>query len=95
LNSPRHQFQIRSQFDITRKLEWDQSLYWNAHLENGTVPAHARLDTRLGWRTGEGLEFSLIGQNLLRPGFVEFRDTFQLVPAQAPRSIFGKITWTF
>jgi iron complex outermembrane receptor protein len=95
LDAPWHQFQIRSQFDLTRKLEWDQSLFWTARFANGTVPAHARLDTRLSWRTGEGLELSLVGQNLLRPGFVEFRDTFQLLPTQAPRSIFGTITWKF
>ena len=94
-DAPRHQLQVRSQFDLTRKLEWDQSLYWTGRLSNGTVPAHARVDTRLNWRTGEGLELSLVGQNLLRPGFVEFRDTFQLLPTQTPRSIFGTITWRF
>jgi hypothetical protein len=32
---------------------------------------------------------------LLRPRFLEFNDTFEIAAAQAQRSVFGKITWTF
>jgi iron complex outermembrane receptor protein len=95
LDSPQHTFQIRSTVNIARGLEWGQTLYWVARRPDGSTPSHARLDSRLAWRLGERTEISLVGQNLLRPGFVEFSDTFEIAATQAQRSVFGKITWTF
>jgi iron complex outermembrane receptor protein len=95
LDTPQHSFQVRSLMNVTRGLEWGQTLYWTGRLADGSVPGHARLDSRLAWRLGERTEISLVGQNLLRPRFLEFSDTFQLVAAQAQRSVFGKITWAF
>jgi iron complex outermembrane receptor protein len=95
LNSPQHTFQIRSMVNVARGLEWGQTLYWVARRADGSAPSHARLDTRVAWRLGERTEISLVGQNLLRPRFLEFSDTFEIAAAQAQRSVFGKITWTF
>jgi iron complex outermembrane receptor protein len=94
-DAPRHSFQIRSTVSAGRGLEWGQTLYWTGRLANGGAPSHTRLDTWLMWKLGERIEISLVGQNLLRPGFLEFSDTFQIVPALVRRSVFGKITWTF
>ena len=95
LNSPQHTFQVRSRVSVARGLEWGQTLYWVGQPPDHTVPSHVRLDSRLAWRLGERTEISLVGQNLLRPRFLEYEDTFQIVGAQAQRSVFGKITWTF
>jgi iron complex outermembrane recepter protein len=94
-NAPRHMVQLRSFINLSRRLEWDQTLYWQQAFPNGTIPNHASVDMRLAWRAGESVELSLTGQNLLRPGFMEMGDFDQLVGAQAPRSLIGKITWTF
>jgi iron complex outermembrane receptor protein len=53
------------------------------------------LDTRLAWKPVEKIEISLVGQNLLRPRFLEFSDTAQIAASQVERSVFGKITWAF
>lgn len=95
LDSPQHTLQIRSLVNVARGLEWGQTLCWAARRPDGSVPGHVRLDSRLAWRLGERTEISLVGQNLLRPRFLEYSDTFQIVGAQVQRSIFGKITWTF
>ena len=95
LDSPQHTFQIRSLVKVARRLEWGQTLYWTARRPDGSAPSHARLDTRIAWRLGERTEISLVGQNLLRPQVLEFSDTSQIIAAQAQRSVFGKITWTF
>jgi iron complex outermembrane receptor protein len=95
LDSPQHTFQIRSTVNVARGLEWGQTLYWSARRPDGSAPSHTRLDTRLAWRLGERTEISLVGQNLLRPRFLEFSDTFEIAAAEAQRSVFGKITWTF
>jgi iron complex outermembrane receptor protein len=95
LDTPYHTFQVRSLLNVARGLEWGQTLYWTGRLADGSVPSHVRLDSRLSWRLGEQTEISLVGQNLLRPRSLEYADSFQIVAAQARRSVFGKITWAF
>jgi iron complex outermembrane receptor protein len=94
-NAPPHTLQFRSFLNLSSKLQWDHTLYWMQKLPNGSIPSYARLDSRLAWKLNESMEFSLVGQNLLRPGIVEFGETFNLVATPAQRSVFGKITWTF
>jgi iron complex outermembrane receptor protein len=60
------------------------------------IPAHARLDTRLGWTPGRDIDLSLVGQNLLDSRHVEFNTPGDVVPgSQVRRSIYGKIAWRF
>jgi iron complex outermembrane receptor protein len=93
---PESGFQLRSFLNLTRRVEWDQTFYWNTKVDSGRVPHHARLDMRIGWRTGEHTEISLVGQNLVGPRFLEFgADSYQIVGTALERSLFGKVTWHF
>ena len=58
------------------------------------IPSYTRLDTRLGWRLGEFVELSLVGQNLLRARHAEFFDS-TVHGTEIERSVFGKVTWRF
>jgi iron complex outermembrane recepter protein len=94
--SPNHQFQVRSLMDLPHHLEWDNTIGYVSHLAVGNIPAYARVDTRLGWRLGEFVEFSVVGQNLLAPRHAEFSDTlYPLNHTLVERSVFGKVTWRF
>jgi iron complex outermembrane receptor protein len=70
--SSRRQFSLRSSLNLTRRLEWNASLGWTGQLS--AIPAYTRLDTSVGWRAGELLEFSLTAQNLLSPHHPEYPD---------------------
>jgi iron complex outermembrane receptor protein len=94
-NAPPHTFQVRSFLNLSSRLQWDHTLYWMQTMPSGSVPSYARLDSRLAWKLGESTEISLVGQNLLRPGSLEFADTYHIVGTPAQRSVFGKITWSF
>ena len=50
---------------------------------------------RLGWRAGEHVELSVTGQNLFRPGYVEYGDFYMLVGMRMERKVFGKVSWSF
>jgi len=76
-------------------MEWDGSLAHVGPLSSAGVPGYTRVDTRIGWRWGESLEFSVVGQNLLRPRHAEFFDTDGLNHTEIERSVFGKIVWRF
>lgn len=92
---PQNMFQVRSQLNLTRKVQFDQSVYYTARLPGGGIPGHARLDLRLARRIGESAEVSLVGQNLLRPRSMEFGDSNSVIGTQVVRSVYGKITWRF
>jgi iron complex outermembrane recepter protein len=94
--APDHQFQIKSLLDLPRHLEWDSTLFYVDKLDYGNIPAYERLDSRLGWRTGEFVELSVVGQNLLTARHAEFTDEFYpLNRTLVERSVFGKVTWRF
>ena len=96
--SPKHQFQLHSLLNLTRRLEWDAALYYVGRLAdsgNGETPSYLRLDTRLGWRIGESLDLSIVGQNLQSPAHAEYHDAFSVLHTLVQRSVFGKITFRF
>ena len=83
----------RSSFNLTRRLEWDAS--FNTTPAIAGTPGFTRVDSRLGWRFGEGVELSVVGQNLLSARHVEFPDANFVSHAPVERTVFGKITWRF
>ena len=93
--SPRRSYQVRSFINLPRNFEWDQTVGYTGRLANGNIPGYVRLDTRIGWRLGEFVELSVVGQNLLRPRHQEFPTIHFINPMLDQRSVFGKITWRF
>ncbi len=92
---PQNMVKVRSQVNLSRKVQFDQSLYYTARLPGGSIPGHARLDLRLARRIGESAEISLVGQNLLRPRTMEYGDSNSVIGTQSLRSVYGSITWRF
>ena len=93
-DAPKHSFEIRSQLSLPHRVDWDVALYRVGVLPDQGVSAYARVDMRLGWRMGESVEFSIVGQNLLAPRHAEFGDDAPL-HTLAQRCVFGKISWRF
>ena len=94
-DTPQHMAGVRSFVNLSRRVEWDQAVYWTGRTANGDIPSRARLDTRLSWRPRESVEISLTGQNLARPTSVETDAAFCIVPTQAERRLFARVTWSF
>jgi iron complex outermembrane receptor protein len=91
-SSPRHLASFQSLFNLPKHFEFDQTFRYSDALPAQGVGAYSTADVRLGWHAGEGLDFSVVGQNLLRPSHAEFGgDPGPLVGIK--RSIYGKITW--
>jgi iron complex outermembrane receptor protein len=95
-SSPRHQAQLRSAVTLPRGFAWDTNIYFVGPLPAQQVSSYTRLDTRFSWRVVERLEFSVVGQNLLKPLQVESNDLVTSVnPTQVRRSVYAKFTWTY
>ncbi len=93
--TPSRQFQIRSSLSLPKRVDWDSAVSYVGSLSAGPTPSYTRLDSRLGWRIGESVELSLMGQNLLQARHAEFIDTFQISHTMVERSVFAKFTWRF
>ncbi|MGC3959779.1 MAG: TonB-dependent receptor [Verrucomicrobiota bacterium] len=72
-NAPQHQFSLRAQMNLTKRVDFDLGLRFVDELENPHVPAYATIDARLAWRLRPNLELSLVGLNLIEPADPEFR----------------------
>ena len=92
-NSPRHSFGVRSLLNLGHNLHWDASLSSVGAITN--TPGYTRVDTRLGWRLGESIEVSLVGQNLLTPRHAEYPDQYGIGHTLVGRTVFLKTTWRF
>jgi len=57
--TPHHQWQARSNFDLTRKIQIDTALYYTAAMLQTGIPQHLRGDLHIGWRLLPKLEFSI------------------------------------
>ena len=88
-NSPEQQFSIRSQWDVTKKLECDVWVRYVDDIPNVAADAYTTFDVRLAWQTEEGPEISIVGRNLAEQWHYEFR-TYEV-----ERSVHGKVTWRF
>ncbi|MBZ5695846.1 MAG: TonB-dependent receptor [Acidobacteriia bacterium] len=95
-SSPSHLVGFQSLFNLPKHFELDQSYRYASALPAQAVGSYSAVDVRLGWHVGlgegEGLDLSVIGQNLLQPSHQEFGgDPGPLVGIK--RSVYGKITW--
>jgi iron complex outermembrane receptor protein len=94
--NPVHQAQLRSQVRVMRGLSWDTAVYFVDRLPAPRIASYTRADTQLTWRLAEAIEFSLVGQNLLRDHHAEFNDQLQsVISSQIKRSAYGKFTLRF
>jgi iron complex outermembrane receptor protein len=91
-SSPRHVVGFQSLFYLPKHFELDATYRYSSTLPEYNVEAYSTADVRLGWHFGEALDFSVIGQNLLRSSHEEFGgNPGPLVGIK--RSAYAKITW--
>ncbi len=96
--SPVNSAALWSTLDLGSRLQFDSALrYMGTIAVNGIeIDSYVELDLRLGWEARPGLEFSLIGQNLLENHHREFLPDFiSTQPTEVERSIYGRVTWRF
>ncbi len=95
--SPSHQVYLQSSWDLGCHWEFDLiGRYVDALTGfNPIVPSYFSLDARLAWKPRPGLEFSVVGQNLLQAHHTEF-GTNPLVgrpTIEIPRGVYGMMTY--
>jgi iron complex outermembrane receptor protein len=91
--SPRNQFNVRSQWDVDDELSFDTTLYYVDALPAFPVSAYWRLDARAAWRLTDNLQLELVGQNILDGSHREFGSPTDVNATMIGRSFYGRLTW--
>ncbi|MEO8098727.1 MAG: TonB-dependent receptor plug domain-containing protein [Acidobacteriota bacterium] len=92
-DTPRHKVVIQSFLDLPHKFELDTTYRQMSAVVGQRVPGYVTGDIRLGRTIANGLEFSLVGRNLLQPSHFEYGgNPGPLVGIK--RSFFLKLTWS-
>jgi iron complex outermembrane receptor protein len=94
-DSPHHQFHVSSLVSLPHGFEFDTQLYYVDRLPGRNIPDYVRFDARLGWHVSDSVELSLCGQNLFGGGHLETVPAEGIQPTEAPRSVYGKVSWRF
>ncbi len=94
-SSPQQQVSLRARWDVNDNVTFDTMLYYVDSLPDMKVPNYWQLDTRLGWKITPGLEFNLVGQNLLNNDHQEFNATTAANATEIPRAMYGQAIWRF
>ena len=91
-SSPTHVANVQSIVNLPRHFEFNQTFRYVSQLPAYSVHPYNTVDARLARRIGEGFDFAVVGQNLLRPSHAEFGgDPGPIVGIK--RSAYLSITW--
>jgi iron complex outermembrane receptor protein len=99
--SPQQRVSLRSIISPTKDVDLDFVFrYVDKSIAIGsfdteTIKAYISLDVRMAWRPVNGLELSLVGQNLLAQRHQEYREESFTQPTEIDRSFYGKLSWHF
>jgi iron complex outermembrane receptor protein len=95
--SPQQQASFRSSVDLRKDLELDLAVRYVDPLPDLHIPAYVALDARLGWKPLPGLEIAVAAQNLIDKRHPEFAPEgfLSIHTTESPRSVYGKVTWTY
>ncbi len=98
-DSPKNQIVIRSLLDLSKEVQLDMATRYvdSLHISSEErIPSYVGLDIRLAWRPRPGVEFSLVGRDLLEDEHQEFfPQALQVVPTTVQRSVHATMTFTF
>jgi iron complex outermembrane receptor protein len=99
--SPQSQFKLKSFYNITPKLEFDNILYYVGGLNRGNgnqvkgIPSYVRFDTRLGYFFTKNLDLSVGIQNLLDQRHTEFKAALYNQQTENGRTYYAKLVWQY
>ncbi|WP_443749425.1 TonB-dependent receptor plug domain-containing protein [Asticcacaulis solisilvae] len=92
---PDYQAQVRSQWQISKTVEFDLSLRAVGKVDLAPVKAYQEADAHLEWRVTDTLALALDGHNLLHARHIEVWDPSTAPVRYIPRSVFATLRYGF
>jgi hypothetical protein len=85
---------VHSSYNLTRQIESDTAIRFVDRLVEQGTPGYTEVNSRLSWRVAP-VEFSLVGENLLRARHLEYNQADGNIHSWVRRSIYGQVRWAF
>ncbi len=92
---PDYQAQIRSQWQVSKSVEFDLALRAVGKVDLAPVKAYQEMDAHLEWRVTDKLSLALDGHNLLHARHIEVWDPSAAPVRYIPRSVFATFRYGF
>lgn len=94
---PSHTANLRSLFEVTKKLKLDAAVRFVDDLEGFSIDSYVALDARVAWRLNDQIELAVTGRNLTDGEHFEFGTdpSFSTVPTNVERSVFATVSAKF
>jgi iron complex outermembrane receptor protein len=100
--SPKNQFKLKSFYNITSKIEFDNILYYvdnlpmaGSNYRSKGLPSYFRFDTRIGYIATRNLDFSVGVQNLFNQVHTEFKPALYNRRTEIGRTFYVKMVWQY
>ena len=94
--SPQHQISLRSNYDLSDKLQFNFWLRYVSSIDFYNIPSYLTLDSKFAFKPVKNVELFLVGQNLLEQNHLEsVSDFIPAIPAYIPRGIYAGAKWHF
>lgn len=91
--TPRHEIKALSTYTASKKLSFDQGIYFSAG--EGTMPGYTKVDLQVRYKATEGCELTVGGRNLGQGNYSQVASsTFQTANLIQPE-LYAKIAWKF
>ncbi len=97
-DTPKHQFNLFSQWDVTPTLQLDSVFYYVGTVENQNTPDYLRMDVHLGWQLNQRLKLDAGVRNALTQQHAEFGNVIGgnvEIPNEIPRSVYIQLRYRF
>ena len=89
---PRHQFKMRSLWNLSHRWQWDVSLYRISEIAPFEIPGYLRIDTRLGFKPVRTQDLSFIVQDWMNQRRLEYPSELYGYSVAVRRSML--VRWT-
>ncbi len=94
--SPQHQFSLRSNYDISEKLQLNLWLRYTSKVALYNIPDYVTMDAKVAYKPIKNVELFLVGQNLFSKNHREFdSEIIPTAPGLIPRGIYVGARWQF
>lgn len=94
--TPHNQIYLRSSWDLSERTQFDLIGRYVDRITSLSIPKYIEMDARLSWRITNTMEASLVGQNLLNPQHLEYKDwQLGMQSTEVRRGVYAMLSWTY
>jgi len=94
-SAPENQFQLHSNLDITKNIQFNSAVYYVGRVPEFDIPSYFSTDLNVTWQIREGMALQVGVLNLLDSNHPEYGERQGTIASQTPRTIYAELSYKF